>query len=91
MTNKFKLPGGLCTAYALACGYIDKVSISHDLASYDIEHYQEPACKVYQVRVMYTDADGRRTRMIWDSYDSVTKSRQRYNRLVKAHRLITTT
>ena len=58
--DKFKTPDGLCTLYALCCGYIDL----HEENGYRLTHWREHG--VSHVRLTAPDA----RRLFWHSWES---------------------
>ena len=70
---KFKTKDGYCTAYALACGYIDCSKRNGQ----DVHMYHDG---VYHVRGWDSE---KHKRLFWDSFDTLTEARKAYKAKVR--------
>ena len=69
---KFYTKKGRLNAYALACGYIEKVE--HN--GHRLTLYQDGGCGLMTHVTHYSDQDGR---IFWETFENITEARKRFD------------
>lgn len=78
---QFRQTNGL-TCYSFACGYIQRAELKHPLPHKVVDLYRDGACWHVKAYDYGLDNDGQ-GRLSWDSFDSLTAARIRWDEKVR--------